>query len=95
MMADQGMFNFEEQQENLERVSSRIERAVMQFCREHRSFHADDLRRYVINETGITAPASADRILRLLRQQKKLNYRVVDRRASLYEVLWVQGDKEA
>jgi hypothetical protein len=78
-----------EQQENLERVSSRIERAILGFCREHREFHADDLRRAVITATGIAAPASADRILRLLRQRGKLDYRVVNRRESLYEVMRV------
>jgi hypothetical protein len=75
-----------EQPEHLERVFSRIARAILEFCRDHRQFHADDLRRAVIIATGITAPASADRILRDLRQRGVIDYRVVDRRASLYEV---------
>jgi hypothetical protein len=90
----QGEFDFEEQQENLERVSSRIGKAVLQFCRDNRRFHADELRRFVIRETGIAAPASADRILRDLRQKKQLAYECVSRRESLYEVHWAKGDKE-
>ena len=84
----------DEQQENLERVTSRIGRAVVQFCGEHRRFHADELRKYVITETGIAAPASADRVLRHLRQKKKIAYKVVSRRESLYEVTWVGVEKE-
>jgi hypothetical protein len=76
----------EEQEEHLERVSSRIARAILDYCRDHRQFHADDLRRAVTNRTGITAPASADRILRDLRQRHVIDYKVLDRRASLYEV---------
>ena len=75
--------------EDLERVSSRIARAILDYCRDHRQFHADDLRRAVARETGIAAPASADRILRHLRQKRIIDYRVVDRRASLYEVTHV------
>jgi hypothetical protein len=93
-MASQGVFSFDEQQENLERVSSRIAQAIFRFCREHRRFHADELRRYVVAETGIAAPGSADRILRDLRQRKLIEYRVLNRRESLYEVLWVVGDME-
>lgn len=91
---EQGIFDFDEgHQANLERVSARIGRAVMQFCREHQRFHADELRRYVIRETGIAAPASADRILRDLRQKKYLDYLVLSRRESLYEVLSVRNEK--
>jgi hypothetical protein len=91
----QGEFDFGEQGENLERVSSRIGKAIVQFCKEHRRFHADELRRHVIRETGIAAPASADRVLRHLRQHKQLDYRVVSRRESLYQIQWVKGDGEA
>lgn len=83
---------FEEQREELDRVRSRIGFAVLCFCREHRSFHADDLRRWVIETAGIAAPASADRVLRDLRQRGKLNYIVTSRRASQYVVLFVAGD---
>jgi hypothetical protein len=88
-VTDQLNLVFDEQQANLERVSSRIALAILRFCGAHKFFHADDLRKAVIRETGIAAPASADRILRHLRQRGKLDYRVLDRRASYYEVLWV------
>jgi len=83
-----------EQGENLERVSVRIARSVTAFCQEHKTFHADDLRRHVIRETGVTAPGSPDRVLRDLRQKHVLDYRVISRSESLYEVLRVppKGD---
>jgi uncharacterized protein YbaR (Trm112 family) len=77
----------QEQQENIERVSARIGHVVIEFCRNNQRFHADELRRAVIRETGIAAPASADRILRDLRQKGHISYRVVSRSESLYEVL--------
>lgn len=80
----------EEQRENLERVSVRITPWVKQFCRTHKRFHADALHEYVIRMTGIAAPASADRILRMLRQTGFISYRCISRRESLYEVLWVK-----
>ena len=79
----------DEQAEHKERVFSRIARSIVDFCAEHKTFHADDLRQHVVAETGVAAPGSADRILRDLRQRKLLDYIVLDRRASLYEVLWV------
>lgn len=89
-MAEQTAFDFDSQDEDLQRISSRIGRAILEFCRAHRSFHADELRRYVISETGIAAPASADRILRDLRQKKRLDYIVRSRAESSYEVRWVR-----
>jgi hypothetical protein len=90
-VGEQDAFEFEEQQEQLERVSARIARPIITFCKEHKRFHADELRRYVVAEIGVTAPGSADRVLRDLRQQGRLNYRVVSRRESLYEVIEVKG----
>jgi hypothetical protein len=87
----QNEFDFTEQEENLERVSSRIGRAIIDFCRAHKRFHADDLRKAVISETGIAAPASADRILRDLRKRGVIDYRVLSRRESLYEIVAVNG----
>lgn len=91
----QAEFDFGEQQENLERISSRIGAAIIAFCEAHRRFHAEDLRKYVIRETGISAPGSADRILRYLRQRRIMGYRVLSRRESLYEVTWIKGEKGA
>ena len=72
--------------QHLERVRSRIGTAIVQFCRAHRTFHADDLRRHVEREVGTISPASADRILRDLRKRGVIAYTVVDRRRSLYAV---------
>jgi len=77
------------QGEHLERISERIAPVVIRYCSEHPRFHADDLRRYVLRETGLIAPGSADRILRDLRLRGVIDYRVVSRRESLYEVLRV------
>src|SRR5215467_13167809 len=79
------------QAEHLERVSERIAPVVIRYCTEHPRFHADELRRYVLHETGLIAPGSADRILRDLRLRLRgvIDYRVVSRRESLYEVLRV------
>lgn len=104
-MMDQGAFNFEaapdppreRNRPHLDRVGSRIGKAVMEFCRTHPTFHAQELRDYVAAETGIIAPASADRVLRDLRQKGLIDYKIVNRRASLYEVLRVaetDGDDE-
>lgn len=49
-------------------------------------FHAQDLRDFVA-AVHPTAPASADRILRALRQDGELAYTVVSRSKSLYEAL--------
>jgi hypothetical protein len=81
------------QGENLDRVSSRIGTALVEFCRAHRgeTFHADDMRRHVTRTVGAVAPASADRILRDLRQRGVVDYVVVSRSGSLYLVNSVRG----
>ncbi len=85
-MSIQSSLNFDPE---LARVSSRIGREVLAYCREHRSFHAEDLRQHVA-AIGI-APGSADRILRDLRQRGAVRYSVVSRRESLYRVDWVEA----
>ena len=69
----------------LARVSERIEDVIIRFCRTHTEFHADDLRAEVAARCQI-APASADRVLRDLRQRGQVDYEVVSRRDSLYLV---------
>src|SRR4030095_7715934 len=97
MMEDQSVFEFgddweiydlniEEPEAHLVRVSSRIARSIVHFCQEHTQFHADALRAGVAQATGSTAPGSADRILRDLRQKGIIDYIVTDRRRSLYSV---------
>lgn len=70
----------------LGRVSERIAAAVVEFCTPGRTFHADELRQHVAARCAV-APGSADRILRLLRQQGRVPYRVLNRSKSLYLVL--------
>jgi Fe2+ or Zn2+ uptake regulation protein len=89
-MMSQTSFDFE-QREHLDRVSSRIGAAVLEFCQAHKHFHAGELHSHVERATGVSAPASADRILRSLRQRRVVDYRVVSRRESLYEVVSVRA----
>jgi hypothetical protein len=77
-----------DQAAELERVSARIGRAIVDFCqaRVGQQFHADELRAHVERSCGQVAPGSADRILRALRQRQVVAYRVIDRSKSLYVV---------
>jgi hypothetical protein len=67
------------------RVEKGIALDVIEFCRTHATFRADELRAYVVAKGG-RAPGSPDRILRQLRVRGVVSYRVLDRRASLYEI---------
>lgn len=79
------------QAQNVERVSARIARHVVEFCRERigQQFHADDLRAYVTSKSE-GAPSSPDRILRDLRQRGVVTYDVISRKGSLYRVTGVK-----
>lgn len=75
--------------EHLTRVSANIAGAIMDFLARRAPtgmFYAEELRDHVHVATGYTAPASADRVLRDLRQQGKVKYHVISRRDSLYRV---------
>lgn len=79
-----------EQAENIERVKNRIGGLIVQFFSEciaagQFEFHADELREY-IGHRIVVAPGSPDRILRQLRREGKLGYKVVSRRGSLYRI---------
>lgn len=87
------------------RVRSCIGSLILEFCRltlnlQNKTFHMEELWRFVERAAswepflGHIAPDSPGRIFRLLQQQGKLGYRVVDRTQSLYEILWV-GKKPA
>ena len=56
---------------------------------EGEQFHMADLTRFVNSHVTI-APDSAGRILRDMRQAGELNYQVVDRRNSLYQIEPIQ-----
>ena len=83
-----------EQEENIERVKSRIERPIMLFAaavmrRRDPTFHMEDLRTWVRRSVTHIAPDSPGRILRLLRQANRLDYKVISRRDSHYKLLRV------
>jgi len=64
---------------------------IYTFVNSNPVFNAQQLRDYVAGRTKSTkAPSSPDRILRDLRKDGKINYRVTNRAASQYEVIPVQ-----
>jgi hypothetical protein len=76
-----------EHRDHLDRVRLRITTRILEFHARQgyeAAFHADDLRSFVIEEVHV-APASADRVLRDLRQHGTLDYIVLSRRQSLYQ----------
>ena len=73
------------QTENLQRVSAKIGAAIIEFVSGNPTFHANDLRNFVAASVAGVAPASADRVLRLLRQQRRIDYVVLSRKESLYK----------
>lgn len=82
-----------EQAENQRRVAKNIESTIVAFARQIYKvrpplFHMEELTTYVRERVGI-APDSAGRILRQLRQQGKVDYVVVNRRESLYQLTHV------
>lgn len=72
---------------DLARVSERISAAVLEFCGRTSRFHMTELVAFVRDRVGTVAPDSASRILRQLRRAGKVRYRVVDRSASLYQIV--------
>jgi len=84
------------QEEELNRVTARIARSIITFCKGLRGtkrFHAEDLRTFVGEEARV-APGSADRVLRGMRQKGLLDYEVVNRAQSLYRLKSI-GKKKA
>jgi hypothetical protein len=78
-----------DQIENLTRVNARIGGFILVFFKNHGAgyrFHSEELRDFIIIKVGVIAPGSPDRIMRNLRQKHWLNYRVLSRRDSLYEI---------
>lgn len=77
-----------EQKRQLARVTCAIGWAVLDFARRRvgQEFHAGDLRAYITAASGTTAPGSADRVMRDLRQRGLLSYTLISRSKSLYRV---------
>lgn len=69
--------------------SKRIATAVTDYVNRHinTTFTARELRMFVASRVDGVAPASSDRIMRQLRQTKKINYELVSRSKSLYRGL--------
>lgn len=79
-----------EQRENIERVSTQIAGYVTKFIDAHldKEFRVEELHKYVASELdGYVAPGSPDRIMRLLKQQGRVDYIVLNRRRSLYKAI--------
>lgn len=87
----------QEQREQLIRVGDAIADYVMEFCRDVYSdvftgtpprFFMEELTSHV-RSRQLVAPDSAGRILRALRKLGKVDYFIVNRRSSLYELRFV------
>ncbi len=87
------------QTQQLNRVAATTKDAILYFIKQRLTdfdgsggaFTADQLRFYVNNNVvGGVSPSSADRVLRQLRQENKINYIVLNRGKSLYRAVPVQ-----
>lgn len=78
--------------EERQRVYARIAPVIMAYHKINpgAEFHVEELRRFVLEAAPGIAPDSPGRILRQLRLQGRLDYVVVNRRASLYR--FCQGE---
>lgn len=82
-----------EQQEHLDRVTKSVGNEIVKFFQNRISrgrpeFYAHELRTWVYG-VMTCAPASPDRVLRNLRQQGRIGYKLVSRRQSLYRATGV------
>lgn len=75
-----------EQERQLERVTSRLECVIVEFCKARvgQEFFAAELRSFVQDRVPFVAPGSPDRVLRQLRQKNVIAYRVTSRKDSRY-----------
>jgi hypothetical protein len=83
----------------LKRVRTAIGEAIADFLRERLAtgrteFHAEDVRR-AVERVSLTAPASADRVMRAMRQDGLIAYELLDRRRSLYRALEMPSSRAA
>lgn len=76
--------------EGRERVRAHIGDIVLEFCQENSVFYMSELFQHVRDKVGRIAPDSPSRILRLLKSLGKVDYEVLDRATSLYQVLRVE-----
>lgn len=82
------------QAHHLERAQARLDAVIEIFVRNRvgvgQTFTAEQLRRHVEAYVPSSAPGSADRVLRALRQQGRINYECTSRRESTYRVLAIE-----
>ncbi len=83
--------------EQLQRVALNLNDTIVEFfakrlASQDQRFTANELRHYVNAKNFGTAPASADRVMRLLRNKKVINYAVVNRGNSLYQAIPVETE---
>lgn len=72
---------------NITRTEARLGAAIREYIiRPGQRFHLSDLTEWVRAKVGECAPDSPARVLRHLRANGVLNYRCINRAASLYEV---------
>lgn len=79
-----------EQERQVKRVRGKIHLAILGFFHRRRPgdvFTAPELHRVIREKHPSLAPDSPGRIMRLLRAEGLINYRVVSRKDSLYEIL--------
>ena len=80
-----------EQARQIDRVEKKIADIILEFYHERilimqYDFHANDLAEYMNRQIPNTTFDSASRILRLLRQKRKIDYDVVSRKDSHYRL---------
>jgi hypothetical protein len=73
--------------QDLKRVGKRIGDAIVEYTDTHKTFRMEYLRQFVEAKVGKVAPGSPDRILRQLRADGTLNYQVISRHDSLYQMV--------
>lgn len=89
----QEMHKRKAQSKNISRVRGKIHRAILMFfsqCIVGTQFTGPELHRVIKRQVHDLAPDSPGRIMRLLRAEGLINYKVVSRKDSLYEVLEVE-----
>ena len=83
----------DKQENQIKRVAATTKDAILDFisqrlASEDPTFTSDQLRFYVQNNTfGKVSPSSADRVLRMLKQENKIMYIVLNRGRSLYKAV--------
>ncbi len=77
---------------NMKRVDRNIRHIVLDFCSRNvgRPFSLIELEIFVMNERKIT-PGSPGRILRLLKQERVINYQQLSRHKSKYQITYIRG----